>query len=73
MDQYLFAFRRPVLAAPIMLDQVCCCILIMLSNIAAQIWTGVNIIARPSSRPDAVVDVAGLIQFVTCCPAHALC
>ncbi len=67
MDQYLFASRVPVLAAPIMLAQVFCCSFIMLSNIEAKIWTGVNIIARPGSRPDAVFDVVGLAQFVTCC------
>ena len=67
MDQYLFASRVPVLAAPITLAQVFCCSFIMLSNIEAKMWTGVNIIARPDSRPDAVFDVAGLTQFVTSC------
>jgi hypothetical protein len=47
VDQYLFASRALVLAAPIMFAQVFCRILIMLSTIEVKIWTGVNIIARP--------------------------
>src|SRR4051794_19209658 len=66
VNQYLCASRASVLAAPIMFAQIFCCSSIKLSNIAAKIWTGANIIARPGSRPDAVFDVAGLTQFVTC-------
>ncbi|HEX8934684.1 MAG TPA: hypothetical protein VF788_10950 [Pseudonocardiaceae bacterium] len=67
MNQYLCASRTSVLAVPIMFAQVFCCSLIMLSNIEAKIWTGVNIMARPGSRPDAVFDVAGWTQFITWC------
>ena len=67
MDQYLFASRAPVLAAPIMFAQVFCCILIMLSNTEVKNWTGVNISASPGSRPGVVFDIAGLTQFVSCC------
>jgi hypothetical protein len=36
----------------------------MLSNTEAKKWTGVNAIARPDSRPDAVVEVAAWTESV---------
>lgn len=70
MDQYLFASRAPVHTAPIMVAHAFCT-LSMLSNPAAKIWTGVNILRREiqcsacaevMSRYAVELFVAGCLQ-----------